>query len=158
MGVRTTIPPALEDAHSEVLAGVASRVKAIREALGLRQEDLAEAADLRLSHVSRVEAGDVTLSLQALADLANGLGQSLHTLFGLVCCGRLDLEGLPRQLTRHREARSWSFERLSERSGASVAHLRGVEAGKGGLSLTSMVSIALALDINPADLLEARLA
>lgn len=140
-----------------VLAQFAARVRAVREVWGWRQEDLAAQAGLRLSHISEIESGNVTLSIEALADLAQALGQSLHTLFGQVSLGRVDLLGLGGRLQRLRERRHWSVDRLSQACGVSEGHLQGVERGRNLLSLQSLVSVALALDCNPAALIEHRL-
>jgi transcriptional regulator with XRE-family HTH domain len=56
-----------------VLRSVAANVRSLRTQHGLTQEALAEAADLDLTYVQRVERAAVNLSLRVLVSLANAL-------------------------------------------------------------------------------------
>jgi transcriptional regulator with XRE-family HTH domain len=58
----------------EVLGSVAANVRRLRLQRGLTQERLAEAAELDLSYVQRVERASVNASLAVLAALAFALG------------------------------------------------------------------------------------
>ena len=60
-----------------ITAGVGRRVKAIREAAGLSQAELAEATDLALGTVRKIEQGLQAPSFAALLALADVLGVSL---------------------------------------------------------------------------------
>jgi transcriptional regulator with XRE-family HTH domain len=52
------------------------QVRALREAKGISQEDLAEAADLDRSYIGGVERGERNISLQNIIKIARGLGVS----------------------------------------------------------------------------------
>lgn len=60
-----------------ITAGVGRRAKAIREAAGLSQAELAEATDLALGTVRKIEQGLQAPSFAALLALADVLGVSL---------------------------------------------------------------------------------
>ena len=69
-------------------------VKALREALEMTQEDLAEAARIHRTYLSDVERGTRNLSLVNIERLALALKMTLSELFALVESGR-DLAKAP---------------------------------------------------------------
>jgi transcriptional regulator with XRE-family HTH domain len=59
---------------------IGSHVRAKRIALGLSQEDLATELGVKHQHVSRIELGDTTPSLETLLGLSRTLGVSTDYL------------------------------------------------------------------------------
>jgi len=60
----------------------AARVRAIREATGLSQEDFATKAQMDRAGYGRVERGIVDVRLTTIIRLADALNVSIGTLFG----------------------------------------------------------------------------
>ena len=52
-------------------AKIGMRVRLFRQKRGLSQEQLAELADISVTHMSHIETGNTKLSLQVLVDIAN---------------------------------------------------------------------------------------
>ncbi|MGA2447470.1 MAG: helix-turn-helix transcriptional regulator [Polyangiaceae bacterium] len=61
---------------------------------------------------------------------------------------------LGRRLRELRRERGWTVEKAAERYGVEPAHVRRVEAGRTNPSLATLVSIARALALELADLLD----
>ncbi len=62
---------------------IGQRIRKYRKALGMSQEQLAERADISVTHMSHIETGNTKLSLQVLVDIAGALGESTDViLFG----------------------------------------------------------------------------
>ena len=61
---------------------MATRLKRLREAVGLTQQDLAEQAEVSLSAVRQWERGDRTPNLEVACRLADALDVSLDELAG----------------------------------------------------------------------------
>ncbi len=59
---------------------IGQRIRAYRKALGLSQEQLAEQADISVTHMSHIETGNTKLSLPVLVQLAQALHTSLDAL------------------------------------------------------------------------------
>lgn len=59
---------------------VGRRIKAFREQKGITQEVIAEAIDISLSHISRIENGHTKPSLEVLVQIANVLDVSIDAL------------------------------------------------------------------------------
>lgn len=57
------------------------RIRELREALGISQEDFAHANNFGRSYYARLEAGKVNICLRNLERLADGLGVSVRDLF-----------------------------------------------------------------------------
>lgn len=57
------------------------RVRELREARGWTLERAAEAMDLDLKHLQKVEAGKLNVTLVTLVRIASGFGDSLSSLF-----------------------------------------------------------------------------
>lgn len=57
------------------------RVRSLRMAAGITQEQLAEKAGLSMKHLGELERGRSNPTLSSLQALANGLGVSVATLF-----------------------------------------------------------------------------
>ncbi len=57
------------------------RVRLLREAAGLTQEQLGKAAGVDFKHVGSIERGEKTASFEAVEKLANALGVSYYELF-----------------------------------------------------------------------------
>lgn len=53
---------------------IGSRLKELRHAAGQTQEELAERADVHVTHVAKIEAGERSPSVEVLVRLAAGLG------------------------------------------------------------------------------------
>lgn len=62
------------------LSAFADRLKALRRAQGLSQEELAHRSDVYFTDVSRYERQQREPGLRALSKLADGLGIPLHEL------------------------------------------------------------------------------
>ena len=60
---------------------IGQRIRARRRALGLSQEQLAEYADISITHMSHIETGSTKLSLPVLVFLAGSLHVSVELLF-----------------------------------------------------------------------------
>jgi len=58
-----------------------NRVRELRKARGLSQEELAGKADLHFTYVGAVERGERNLSLKAIQKIAHGLGVNISELF-----------------------------------------------------------------------------
>lgn len=59
---------------------IGQRIRKIRKAQGLSQEQLAERVQISVTHMSHIETGNTKLSLQVLVDLAMTLGIRTDTL------------------------------------------------------------------------------
>jgi transcriptional regulator with XRE-family HTH domain len=59
---------------------IGSHVRARRKALGLSQQDLATELGVKHQHVSRIELGDATPSLEMLLEVSRKLGVSTDFL------------------------------------------------------------------------------
>lgn len=59
---------------------IGRRIKVYREQKGITQEVIAEAIDISLSHISRIENGHTKPSLDVLVQIANVLGVSIDAL------------------------------------------------------------------------------
>lgn len=66
---------------SEIEQVIRTRLRSLRQTLGLSLDDLAARTDLSPSTISRVETGKRTISLDVLLPLAQALGVDLDTLF-----------------------------------------------------------------------------
>ncbi len=52
---------------------IGQRIRKIRKAHGLSQEELSERIDISTTHMSHIETGNTKLSLQVLCDIASAL-------------------------------------------------------------------------------------
>ena len=59
---------------------IGERIRALREARGWFQRDLAKAAKLPVRTIGRIERGDVDVRLSTLDRIAKALGESLKNL------------------------------------------------------------------------------
>ncbi|OYY66637.1 MAG: hypothetical protein B7Y49_02050 [Sphingomonas sp. 28-62-11] len=85
-------------------AGVAERIRTLRRAAGLSQEELAERASLNPFYIVRTEAGRQNLSLQTIGRLALALGVPPSALFEGVAAEPELLEAKPRSNARAKPA------------------------------------------------------
>lgn len=53
---------------------IGQRIRKVRKAHGLSQEELAEKVSISTTHMSHIETGNTKLSLQVLVDIATALG------------------------------------------------------------------------------------
>lgn len=60
---------------------VGTRIRSLRQQLGLTQEQLGERAELHYSYIGQVERGDKMPSLRSLKKLAAALNVDLHYFF-----------------------------------------------------------------------------
>ena len=60
--------------------GIGQRIRKIRKANSLSQEELASRIDISITHMSHIETGNTKLSLQVLVDIANELNVSTDEL------------------------------------------------------------------------------
>ena len=68
---------------------VGSRIRAVRQSRKMRQEQLAEAAGVGVTHISHIETGNSIPSLQTLVEIINALECSADELLFLeVKCAR----------------------------------------------------------------------
>jgi transcriptional regulator with XRE-family HTH domain len=58
------------------------QVRALRQAKGWTLEEAAEKGDLDLKHWQKIEAGTINVTLVTLVRIAEGLGETLGSLFG----------------------------------------------------------------------------
>lgn len=63
---------------------IGQRIRKIRKAQGLSQEQLAERVQISVTHMSHIETGNTKLSLQVLVDLAMTLGIRTDTLLFMI--------------------------------------------------------------------------
>ena len=59
---------------------IGQRIRKVRKAHGLSQEELAEKIDISTTHMSHIETGNTKLSLAVLVCIATALGASLDSL------------------------------------------------------------------------------
>lgn len=59
---------------------IGQRIRRYRKACGLSQEDLAEIADISVTHMSHIETGNTKLSLPVLVKIANALSVQTDAL------------------------------------------------------------------------------
>jgi len=59
--------------NEEVIKAFGKRVKELRNSQSLSQEELANAADIPLSQVGRIERGEINVTLSTIYALAKGL-------------------------------------------------------------------------------------
>jgi len=64
-----------------LLHDIGRRIKELRVARKLTQEAFAERLDVTTRYVQRVERGNQNVSIEVLADFANGLGVPIAVLF-----------------------------------------------------------------------------
>lgn len=67
--------------HTEGLRQVGNRLRTLRKARGLSQEQLAWKADLELSQISRIERGVISAGLSQLFTIAEALEIPVKELF-----------------------------------------------------------------------------
>lgn len=84
--------------------GVAERIRTLRKAAGLSQEELAARASLNPFYIVRAEAGRQNLSLQTIGRLALALGMPPAALFEGVVAEPSLLETKPRSNARPKRA------------------------------------------------------
>lgn len=65
----------------EGIKAFGSRLRDVRKLKGLSQEDLANAADLELSQISRIERGVINTSLSQIFQIARALDMHPKDLF-----------------------------------------------------------------------------
>ena len=65
----------------EGIKAFGSRLRDVRKLKGLSQEDLANAADLELSQISRIERGVINTSLSQIFQIARALNMHPKDLF-----------------------------------------------------------------------------
>jgi transcriptional regulator with XRE-family HTH domain len=65
----------------EGIKAFGSRLRDVRKRSGLSQEDLANAADLELSQISRIERGVINTSLSQIFQIARALNMHPKDLF-----------------------------------------------------------------------------
>jgi transcriptional regulator with XRE-family HTH domain len=68
--------------EERLLREFGARVRRLREAAGLSQEELARRADIHPTYVSGIERGQRNLALINIHRVARGLGVSVARLFG----------------------------------------------------------------------------
>ncbi len=61
-------------------SGIGQRIRHIRKAYSLSQEELASRIDISVTHMSHIETGNTKLSLQVLVDIARELNVSTDDL------------------------------------------------------------------------------
>lgn len=64
----------------ELLTYLGGRIRTVRKAKRMTQENLAESADLNLSYLSEIERGLANVSLCVVSAVANALGMSVAEL------------------------------------------------------------------------------
>lgn len=69
------------DYQDEILETFGKRVRSLRQAKSLSQEDLAEIVSLDRTYISDVELGKRNISLINIANLARGLEVKIASLF-----------------------------------------------------------------------------
>ncbi len=67
--------------RGDLPAAIGHRVRKLRQAVNISQEELAERADLHRNYVGSVERGERDIGVTALSRLANALGVSLAEFF-----------------------------------------------------------------------------
>ena len=65
----------------------------------------------------------------------------------------LDYYSIGQRIRKFRKAHSFSQEELAEKVGISTTHMSHIETGNTKLSLTVLVKLALALEVNTDDIL-----
>ena len=58
------------------------QVRALRQARGWTLEEAAEKGDMDLKHWQKIEAGTINVTLVTLVRIAEGLGETVGSLFG----------------------------------------------------------------------------
>lgn len=69
---------------------IAKNIKYLREKKGYTQEQLAEAANLSVSHVSKVEAGQRRIGMKSYLAILNALNVNEEDFVSLVAIGKSD--------------------------------------------------------------------
>jgi len=62
---------------------VGDQIRHLRQVHGMTQQQLAEQSDLSIDHIGKIERGVTSPTVEALAQVARGLGVSIATLFDL---------------------------------------------------------------------------
>lgn len=65
---------------------IGQRIRKIRKAHGLSQEELAEKVNISTTHMSHIETGNTKLSLPVLVDIATALDVRTDDLLGNEAC------------------------------------------------------------------------
>jgi len=68
------------DQDTQLQINFGLRVKELRDAKGMTQEDLAEAADLFRTYISRIETGFANPTLTVIHSLANAMSEPVESL------------------------------------------------------------------------------
>lgn len=71
----------MEELKKNIKQLFGQRVREIRRAKGISQEDLAQLAELNRTYISRIERGERNVSIETVARLATALGVELPELF-----------------------------------------------------------------------------
>jgi len=116
------------------LEGLARRIRSLREAAGLTQEDLAARCDISVSFASLLERGERSPSFETLLQIASALGRPLAALFeseGNAGEGRLAELARERGLTRYQVDQLLGVAELMFPEGA-LAEPAGSTCGEAG--------------------------
>lgn len=79
--------------RADILKQFGERVRDLRKAQGLSQEELAEKADLHYTYIGGVERGERNLSLKSIERIANALKMDIRELFVSSLSTRKEVEG-----------------------------------------------------------------
>lgn len=66
--------------EDKILVKFGQRIRELRHALGLSQEELAERAGVHRTYVGMIERGEKNITLKSLAKIAKALGISMDFL------------------------------------------------------------------------------
>jgi len=69
---------------SDILRRFGERVRALRKAAGLSQEELAERANLHRTYIGMIERGEKNVTLSNIQKIAFALNTTIHNLTDLM--------------------------------------------------------------------------
>ncbi|MEW6624380.1 MAG: helix-turn-helix transcriptional regulator [Bacillota bacterium] len=122
-----------------------TKVRQIREELGMSLTDLALKSGLSISFLSEIETGAKKPSLRTAEKLAHTLNMPKASLFSVVETNENgDIGGKVKLL---RQEKQWTLNRLAEKTGFSASYLSDIERGRVVPSVEAVKKIAEALEV-----------
>ncbi|NLU10327.1 MAG: transcriptional regulator [Tepidanaerobacter acetatoxydans] len=127
-------------------------IRSLRQKRSMTLQDLAQQAGLSVSYLSEIELGKKQPSLETIDKLAQALNISRE---GLISSSSAGAGGIGAKIALIRQEKNLSLSELAEKVGISPSYLCQIESGRAMPALSTLKSIAKALDVKPENLMAA---
>ena len=127
-------------------------IRDLRQKRNMTLQELAHRAGLSISYLSEIELGKKQPSLETIDKISQALNISREGLISTSGSGTVGLGG---KIALLRQEKNLSLAELSEKVGISASYLCQIENGKVMPALSTLKSIAQALDVKPESLMAA---